>query len=89
MAAYSLSIPRSESEACFKLCDGKSWLRGRGLSYAPRCVDQELSIDSAAQDLTLASAHEIAMAILNDAERARAEFFSSEALTGLAAEYFK
>jgi len=83
--------PPRESDQFFKLCQQKLWLHFEPLAYSAwPCVDQESSLQAGTPTgLTLMSAHQIAMDILEAAEEARERFLHGEAGTGLSAEIFK
>jgi len=92
-----LAVPRipqpapCESDQFFKLCEKEIWLGFRVLApSAWACVGQESSLQAGTPaGLTLMSAHQIAMDILEAAEEARERFLHGEAGTGLSAEIFK
>jgi hypothetical protein len=83
--------PPCESDQFFKFCQQKLWLDFEPLAFSAwACAGQESSLQAGTQDgLTLMSAHQIAMDILEAAEDARERFLQLEAGIGLSAEIFK
>jgi hypothetical protein len=59
-------------------------------SYPPLSVDQEDGLEQVGRtNLTLVSAHEIAIVILEQMEDARERFVQEQGVEGIPAEYFK